>query len=115
MHEMSLVQGLFQQLVELAEENGASRVLEVTMEIGPLSGVVEDSFRFAFDILCSETPLCKGASLAVEVPPVIYTCSECGHQVQSNAERPEACPACSDPFLIPSGGDGLILKRVQME
>ncbi len=115
MHEMSLVQGLFQQLTELAAENGATRILRVTMEIGPLSGVVEDSFRFGFEILSAESPMFDGAELDVDVPPVTYTCTACGHSVESAGERPENCAACGDLFLIPSGGDELILKQVQME
>ena len=40
MHEISLVQNLIQQLKELAAANKSSRIITVTMEIGPLAGVV---------------------------------------------------------------------------
>lgn len=115
MHEMSLVQGLFQQLTELAAENKMNKVVKVTMEIGPQSGVVVDSFQFGFDVLSSQDELFTGAELVVEVPPVTYTCSACGHTEETSGDRPDLCAKCQDPFLLASGGDDLILKQVEME
>ena len=57
MHEMSLVQGLFQQLYRIARENNANKVLRLTMSVGPLSGVAIESFQFGFDILTKEDDL----------------------------------------------------------
>jgi hydrogenase nickel insertion protein HypA len=115
MHEISLVQGLFQQLGDLAAENKASRILSVTMEIGPLSGVVADSFRFGFDILSAESELVRGARLIIETPPARYLCSGCGQVAETVDGRPDACPNCQDLLLVPQGGDDLILRQVEME
>ena len=112
---MSLVQGLFQQLTELAAENKMNKVVKVTMEIGPQCGVVVDSFQFGFDVLSSQDELFAGAELVVEVPPVTYTCSACGHTEVTAGDRPDLCVKCQDPFLLASGGDDLILKQVEME
>lgn len=115
MHEISLVQGLVQQLHELASENQATKIISVTMEIGPLCGVVVDSFRFGFDIISAEDALTRGAKLIVEVPKVRYTCSACGN-VQLLAEaRPDCCPVCQEITLFSEGGDDLILRQVEME
>lgn len=115
MHEMSLVQGLFQQLADLAAENNMTKVIKVTMEIGPASGVVVDSFRFGFEALAPEDPLCRDAMLIIEVPPVTYTCPSCSHVVQTTGDRPDKCEKCQEIFLVPSGGDDLILKQVELE
>lgn len=115
MHEMSLVQGLFQQLHDLARENNASKVMKITMEIGPLSGVVVDSFQFGYDILSAEDEMFKNAELIIEIPPVTYRCAECGHEQQTTGDKPDNCQKCRDIFLIPQGGDDLILKQVEME
>ncbi len=115
MHEISLVEGLIQQLKELAAENQATKVIRVTMEIGPLCGVVVDSFRFGFDIISAEEEIIKGAALIVDIPTVRYTCSECGN-VQVIAEtRPDSCPACGELTLFSEGGEDLILRQVEME
>lgn len=115
MHEISLVQGLLQQLAELAEENKASRVISITMDIGPLSGVVEDSFRFGFDILSKEDDLVRGAELIIHATLVTYRCCQCDYSEKTTGTRPECCPDCGERFLLAEGGDELVLQKVEME
>ena len=115
MHEISLVQGLLEQLRELAQANRAVKIIKITMEVGPLSGVVADSFRFGFDILSADDDLTRGAELVLITPLVTYLCSECGQVVTTDGERPEQCARCQELFLIPQGGDDLILRQVEME
>ncbi|MFN2354060.1 MAG: hydrogenase maturation nickel metallochaperone HypA [Desulfopila sp.] len=115
MHEISLVQGLFLQLTELAEKNNMTRVITITLEIGPLSGVVEDSFRFGFDILSKEDDLVRDAELILNTTAVTYRCSHCGATQQSSGARPENCEMCGEVLLLAEGGDELILQKVEME
>ncbi len=115
MHEISLVDGLLQQLRELAAANQAGKIIKVIMEVGPLSGIVADSFRFGFDILSADDDLFRGAELVLEIPPVSYRCSDCGHVVITAGETPGECAKCGELFLIPQGGDDLILRQVEME
>ncbi len=114
MHEMSLVQGLLGQLQKLAREHKKTKVLVVYMEIGPLAGVVIDSFEFGFEILAKEDPLTREATLIIESPPALYRCCTCQAEIKEE-QRPEECPHCSETLLIPEGGDDLILSRVEME
>ena len=115
MHEMSLVQGLLHQLDTIALENNASKVLQVTMSIGPLSGVVIDSFRFGFEILAKESQLVRDAKLEIIIPAVTYRCSNCHHEEEITGDRPAGCSRCDDSLLIAHGGDDLILQQVEME
>ena len=115
MHEISLVQGLFEQLKNLVAENKATKVTSVTMEIGPLCGVVLDSFQFAFEILSADDEMFRGAKLIVKIPDVEYKCTGCGHIEVTAGPRPEECPKCSDLLLIPTGGEDVMLLQVEME
>lgn len=115
MHEISLVQGLFQQLADLAKQNNMSKVVTVTMQIGPLSGVVADSFRFGFEVLSAEDELMKGAELILDTTTVTYRCTKCGGVQDNCTDRPESCNKCDEIFLIAEGGDELILQKVEME
>ena len=115
MHEISLVEGLLQQLKELAEENNGSRIISITMEIGPLCGVVVDAFLFGFEVLSSEDALFKDAKMIINVPEVDYTCTGCNHVQRTNGPKPSHCPKCDDPILISSGGEDLILQSVEIE
>ncbi len=115
MHEISLVQGLLQQLHDIAAQHRTSRVLKVTMVIGPLSGVVVDSFTFGFDILSREDELVKNATLEIVIPEVAYRCSSCGATRKTSGKRPEQCGSCGDNLLIAEEGNDLILQQVEME
>ena len=115
MHEISLVQGLFAQLKDLAAANNATKIISVTMEVGPLCGVVVDSFQFGFEILSADDALVRGARLIIEVPPVSYSCTSCTHVELTAGKKPDACPACGELLLIPDGGNDLLLRQVEME
>ena len=54
MHELSLAHSLIDQILDLAAEHQASRVLRVRVTLGPFSGVVRDSFEFGFNVLKKE-------------------------------------------------------------
>lgn len=114
MHELSLVQALMEQLTKLAKEHKASEIHRVSMEIGPLAGVVIDSFEFAFGVLAKEQPLTSKAQLEITTPVVSYRCLDCQQIVEGCRERPASCPACQAP-MYPEGGDELILSSVEME
>lgn len=115
MHEISLVQNLIEQLRQLAADNGAVKVLTVTMEIGPLSGVVIDSFQFGFDTLTAGDDLLAESRLVIRTPEAVCRCSDCGHIMVTSGIRPDQCPLCGDKLLIPEGDNDLILRQVEME
>ncbi|MBU0967041.1 MAG: hydrogenase maturation nickel metallochaperone HypA [Proteobacteria bacterium] len=114
MHEISLVQGLLRQLGELAGEHQCQAISKVRVEIGPLSGIVIDSFQFGFDVLSAEQDLTRDALLEIVTPPIQYKCCYCGHVCLSSEGVPDSCPECSHTLLVPEGGDGLILMQVEM-
>ncbi len=115
MHEISLVQGLLQQLHDIAGQHNTSRILRVTVVIGPLSGVVADSFKFGFDILTKEDRLVKDAELEIVIPEVVYRCSSCRSLQTTAGQRPEQCQSCGETLLIAEEGNDLILQQVEME
>ena len=128
MHELSLAQGLIEQLLDLAAEHKAERILRITVTIGPFSGIVVDSFTFGFDALKQEKTLTIQAVLEIEVPPPFYTCLDCDQTSVLETEKQEldfglpydglstrTCTSCGSHRLIAKGGDELILKQIEME
>ena len=65
MHELSLAQGLLDQLTTLAHSHGVSTVLVVRVDIGSQAGIVVDSFCFGFDALKKDNPLTEKAILEI--------------------------------------------------
>ena len=131
MHEMSLAQGLIEELSVLASKNKALRIVQVRVVLGPFSGVVADSFSFGFNVLKKREPLMAEAKLVLDTPAPQYTCQGCGQAItlpQGNEmDRLEMmvsaafsftqkkCPFCSSSRLSPKGGTELILQQVIME
>ena len=115
MHELSLAQSLLNQLYDLAAQNGAKRVVKVTVEIGPLSGIVQDSFEFGFTSLAAESPITCGAALVIKTPAAEYQCLDCNYIMRSCLDRPLNCSACQSKMIIPKGGNDIILLQVEMD
>jgi len=114
MHELSLVHGLCRQLDELANEHGASRILELTVEVGVLSNVVPELLRQAFLAMRPQVPLIEEAELILREVPLTLTCAECGCTTEVRELR-FLCPACDSPRVDARGGEELLLRNVSLE
>ena len=110
MHELSLIQGV----VEICEQHsGGRRVLEVTLEIGTLSGVVPEALEFCFEAAARET-LLEGARLVIENVPATGFCSDCG-VISTIATYFDSCPCCGAPALDLRSGDEMRVKDLEVE
>lgn len=115
MHEFSLAQGLFKQLLQLADTHQAHKIIRVQVEVGRLSGIVVDSFSFGFEILAQENKLTRTAVLAITETEPDYHCLDCGTVYTPDKADSIQCPQCSSASYTMSGGDDLILTQVEME
>jgi hydrogenase nickel incorporation protein HypA/HybF len=92
MHEVSIMHETLRLAQERATVAGASRILEVRLRVGRLSGVVPDSLRFAFETL-REGTMAADAHLAIDDVAAICWCASC--QVEfAAADLLCECPQC---------------------
>ena len=49
MHEVSIAMGMADELMIIAHQNNAKKILNIKLKIGKMSGIVTDSLKFAFD------------------------------------------------------------------
>lgn len=124
MHELSLAQCLIEQLLTLCRQHQTKKVTEVTVVIGPFSGIVAGSFSFGFEALQQEQKQTEETVLIIETPDPEFTCLKCGEIFSSQAPRAPvafafaagaSCPHCSSDHCSSMGGDELILKQLEME
>lgn len=113
MHEYSLVQSLLEEVLHQARENGARRVLSITLQKGSLSDESEEALRFYWEELSHQT-LAEGATLQIETVSEEMQCLECGMSFPVEGEI-EVCPNCAGRYLRSKFGDALILKSLQLE
>lgn len=97
MHELAITQGVVDTIV--ARLSG--RVTGVRLEIGRLSGVLPDSVRFCFDLVCDGTPL-EGAWLEIVEPTARARCQTCGVQFEPDGLL-AACPCGSVDVTVLAG------------
>ncbi len=64
-HELSLAQGLLNQLLQIANEHGAERICRATVSMGRDSCVVKDSFIFGFNAIKTEFPITNRTRLEI--------------------------------------------------
>lgn len=92
MHEMAVTQSVLDIVIKHAQQAGASRILQINLVVGQMSGIVDDSVQFYFDILGKDT-IAEGARLVFDRRPAIYRCLAC-----KTTYQPEGfdwvCPAC---------------------
>jgi hydrogenase nickel incorporation protein HypA/HybF len=112
-HEVSLVQSLFDQLDHAIAPHacGPGGVRRVTVRIGALAGVERDLFRTAYEGCRSDRGF-RSAELEIVEEPTQWTCTVCTtHEVSEDALR---CAHCDGEVELSAGG-GIYLDRVEME
>ncbi|WP_457567216.1 hydrogenase maturation nickel metallochaperone HypA/HybF [Desulfurobacterium sp.] len=115
MHETSLVMGMFDNIVKVAEKENAKAVLKVRVKIGKLAGVVIDSFVFAFDSLKGEYPYMKDAVLEIVEVPAIYRCFDCGKEFEVDSAYFPECPNCGSLNVVMLSGEELEVVDIEID
>jgi hydrogenase nickel incorporation protein HypA/HybF len=90
-HELAITENI----VDIALKAGLDhRVKGITIVIGEISGIVEDSVRFCFDVVAAETAA-EGAALTFHIVPAQLQCSRCAFEFKlDNGDW--ACPQCGN-------------------
>jgi len=112
MHELSVCQALLQQVREIARSHQAEAVDAVTVRIGPLSGVVPDLLRHAFEVARAGS-YTGAARLNIEELPVRVHCPKCRSEAETAPNR-ILCPECGNWRVQVVSGEELLLARVEL-
>ncbi len=115
MHETSIAVGFLNSLSQMADRERAKKVVKVRVRIGKLSGIVVDSFKFAFDSLKGEYPKLKETQLLIEEVPVRYRCNDCGTEFEVETVYFPECPSCSSINLTLISGEELEVIDAEIE
>lgn len=97
MHELAITEGIIRAAVPAAEAQGASRILEIRLKIGELSGVFPEYIQEYFDAASAGT-IAEGAALRVERIPVKIRCRACGRESEISRDN-ICCPSCGGTDL----------------
>ncbi len=89
MHELAITQNILDIALKSSPER---RVKGITIVLGELSGIVEESVRFCFEVVAADTTA-KGAALTFQKVPAYLRCTQCALEFRlDNGDW--ACPQC---------------------
>ena len=111
MHELSLARDLL-AAIERKLDPGNARVVRVNVSIGSATGIMSESLRFAFRVICEGTRI-GGAELSVTTIAARSRCGNCGILFEFDGMIGR-CPACgrfSGELLC---GDEMILRTIEV-
>lgn len=112
MHELSVAHAVVSTVVD-ALPSGDTRVLQVRLRIGELSGIVPQALEFAYDVAAQGTALAD-AALVIERSPVVIACPTCGPQ-QLPGTQDFTCPSCGTPCGDVVGGKELEIVDITLD
>ena len=114
MHELGLVSGILDVAVKTAREAGASRVVSVSLRIGDMAEVNEESMDFAWDILREDDPLTAEATMQVEYVRPRSVCVQCGNEFEHDRFHLR-CPACGSGQTMLLAGREMDIVSMEIE
>nr|WP_321526124.1 hydrogenase maturation nickel metallochaperone HypA [uncultured Cohaesibacter sp.] len=115
MHELSLCQSIIQLTERVANSYDASKVIGVTVELGTAVAIEEDTFRFCFDAVASDT-IADGSRLVIDWVNLKLQCRTCETvYFPSSPVIPEPCPRCGSFDTRCLAGREFSVKHIEVE
>ena len=112
MHELSLACQMVEEVEAIAEREGATEILSLTLAVGALSGVDREALEFAYPAAIEGTKLEKTKLHIVEVPAVIR-CDDCGAETEPDLLN-IICGACHSVNVEIIDGKDLIINAIEL-
>ncbi len=113
MHEYSVVQALLEQIEDIAEQNGASKVTKIIVKIGVMSGIEAHLLEIAFNTFKEKT-ICDGAEFVMNIQPLKIRCNSCNKE--SELEKIHyCCQFCESTDVAVIDGEDMFLMSLEME
>jgi hydrogenase nickel incorporation protein HypA/HybF len=111
MHELSIALAVVDVAVQESARQGGASIVAVHVQIGPLSGVVPEALRSAFELARQKSDVAD-AKLVIEETPLVVFCPTCDEE-RELATHQLCCPVCGSP--TPNVVRGRELEVVALE
>ena len=112
MHEIAIVNNLFEIINEVSKREKLNKISKVNFLLGEMQQIVPEIFRFAFET-AAENTIAKDAILNIEIVPVKAQCNSCKEEFY--VKDFFYCPFCESNNLNLVNGNELIIKSIEGE
>ena len=114
MHELGIVSHIIRTLEDVAEENSLSRIRSVTLEVGEVSGIVNEQLLDCWDYFRQKTVLVKDAELKLDIIPAVTYCTACSRTYET-VRYGRTCPHCGSGETYLLEGNTCSIKEIEAE
>jgi len=112
MHELPVTISILSIVLEHAKTAQASKVNQVNLTIGELSGIVPEYIQQQFEFLSKDT-IAAGANLSIHQPPIGLRCRNCD-KVFSPDSKNWTCPNCSEENIEIVSGRECFVESIEV-
>ncbi|MDA8228820.1 MAG: hydrogenase maturation nickel metallochaperone HypA [Desulfitobacterium hafniense] len=81
MHELSIMQGVFDIVLDNAEKHSLTKITKINIVVGEISGVEPEALDFAFSYFARGS-IAEGAEFSITRVPLTGRCRRCGEKLQ---------------------------------
>ncbi|MEG2173269.1 MAG: hydrogenase maturation nickel metallochaperone HypA [Desulfovibrionaceae bacterium] len=113
MHEASLVMGILRIVQDEAAKYGSPAVVRVSLGMGLLACIEEQTLRGCFEIFAENT-VAEKAELIIEKIPLKCQCDSC-HSSFVLHKKHFLCPHCGSTDITFEGGHGCTITAMEVE
>ncbi|HWF19349.1 MAG TPA: hydrogenase maturation nickel metallochaperone HypA [Verrucomicrobiae bacterium] len=78
MHELSVVSGLVESVLEFVESHAVKRVAAVRLQVGELAQLEVEQLRFCYEAMIEKTAM-EGSTLEIEPISAEVNCAHCSY------------------------------------
>lgn len=114
MNELGIVFHIADSVEKIAEENGVSKVLGVTLEIGEVSTVMGDYLTDCWNWNAKKSEVLNGCELKIETVKAVTHCDGCGRRYETVAHG-KICPHCGSENTWLLQGNEVSIKEICVE
>jgi hydrogenase nickel incorporation protein HypA/HybF len=113
MHEMGITSGIVATALEVAEEQGATRINAIRVSVGDLTEIVEFALQFAFEVIRQDT-IAADAVLEVTCIAPRSVCRQCGTEFEHD-KWDLTCPKCESFLCDVVAGRELRIDTIDLD
>lgn len=112
MHELSVTESLLAIVIQSAKENHALKVTDITLSIGALSSIIDDSVQFYWDHISKGT-IAEEAILHFNRIPAVLHCLNCDTEFTMEDEL-VPCPNCKSINIEIIAGEEFQVDHIEI-
>jgi hydrogenase nickel incorporation protein HypA/HybF len=113
MHEMVVTESILRITLDHAARAKAAKVNAITIRLGQLSSLVDDSIRFYWDLIAADT-IAEKAELRFERIPARALCLDCAAEF-ALAKDSFTCPKCKSERFKITAGEEMTVESIEVE